>query len=385
MSKQVSNFDGISTSNPYNKVYNSFKSYATTAAEKSANELFKDKPFSLEYRPLYLASKLLKVVANVVSCLTLFYALYAAIAPTIGSAPAIGISCTICLILEYIKNYLWRIGSKQAQKYNTYSTLLISALLGLHLISLIGSAFGAYKLPESLPEQPTPAAVLFNVDSIQRAYNAKLGMIDKQLLILASNTRSHAVKAAANLTNQKRTIQAEQSSLTAIYRAKNDSISQSHQNTILSAQNANKAYILNMQYTAVGACVFFELLYILAAFFIAYYLFRMYVEATAGKAAIKPTVSAVKDSTTANVTSAIKEPSQLPEKAPAATERVTIKGFEQVRKQGEIEGKKMDYTRVCEHTPCSNKFIHKVHNQKYCSTKCRIAAWESKAGKRLIK
>ena len=83
-------------------------------------------------------------------------------------------------------------------------------------------------------------------------------------------------------------------------------------------------------------------------------------------------------STTANVTTH--------HQAQNNEERTIIKGFhtgttDAVKRQTFTDA--VNKLKICQH--CKAEYMYKIHNQKFCSESCRIAAWEQKTGIRFRK
>lgn len=356
----------ISNKNPYNKPYELFKESRINAAAKAADDIYKDQPYSEEYYPVYLASNGLKLVANIISALTCYFALYYALEPTLGTYAAIPSAVVVCLILELLKNALWRLTSKQRIKYNLLNYTLLIALVALHIFSVGGSAYGAARLADSIPIATIPSPAYHDVDSLNKAYVAAIKSLDQQIKALSTCTRSKCIAATANLIKQKqeltRTNTAESTRLTAL----NQSLRLEHQANSQTATKEREKALQRYKTTAVVAAISFELLFIICQLFSMYYLFRCYVDTNSEQTETPPTVQVelpVIDS----------DPKQeQPSQAPEAIKRTEIKGFSNGAQEQELE--KLQFTRICEYGKCAKPYLHKVANQKFCSSKCRLAA-----------
>ncbi|MBL7815206.1 MAG: hypothetical protein JNL70_09355 [Saprospiraceae bacterium] len=71
--------------------------------------------------------------------------------------------------------------------------------------------------------------------------------------------------------------------------------------------------------------------------------------------------------------------------------RTVIRGFQRqndlptanVEQQALTTNTDKSKMKVCLH--CETEYVYKIHNQKYCSENCRIAAWEARTGKKFSK
>jgi hypothetical protein len=361
----------INDLNPKNQTFNDYQKNTSTLSSKQAQGIYKDKYFADEYKPVYISSVALKFVANIVSASTLLVACFLAFMGLLGVYLGAIIGGLFCILFETMKSYTWRITAKQVLKYKRASMAAVLVLCGLHLVSLGGSCFGAWQLPRLMPKEKLEQAAVQNIDSINTSYLAQLTIIDQQIKALQDKTSSSTARRTINsLTSQRGQILEAQK--LAVLEAKKENRTKSQEKKEQTAQEnlERQEQIKQNQYACIIAAVFFELLFISCSLFIAYYLFRQFIdESTEPTASVHPSITELKTSIN-NL-----EQSTTAHQAPPVN-RVVIKGFEQNGKsqvvdKEELDGKRLDFTRVCQFNECKKPFIHSIHNQKFCSRECR--------------
>lgn len=250
----------------------------------AANQIFQDLPFELEYKRLYQFAGVLMVVCSVVSFGTAVTGVKFGLAPAFGAFIGYTVGALVCGVLELIKSSVWQTTTKAIMKYKNVSIVSVGMLVGLHLISLGSSAFGAYVLP--LEMQPPTVTQTNGVDTIAAK---ELSALDAQIQSLQAQTNSlsgalinpqtgkkssSTAKAISTNNAQIQAMQAQKIALLeSIERSK-----ESAANDELSAKSEHAAKVLQLQYISGGLAVFFELLYLFATFFKFKYMFRVFVD-----------------------------------------------------------------------------------------------------------
>lgn len=365
----------INDLNPKNQTFNEYQEKTSTLSSKQAQGIYKDKYFADEYKPVYISSVALKFVANIVSASTLLVACSLAFMGLLSVHFGVILGLLFCILFETMKSYTWRITAKQVLKYKRASMAAVLVLCGLHLVSLGGSCFGAWQLPKLMPKEKLEQAAVQNIDSINTSYLAQLATVDQQIKALQNKTSSSTARRTINnLTNQRGQILEAQKLAVLEAKKENSTKSQEKKDQAARANVERKERIKQNQYACIIAAVFFELLFISCSLFIAYYLFRQFIDETS-EPTTEPTASVHPSTTEIKADSKILEQPTTAHQAPPIN-RVVIKGFEQngksqVLEKEPLDGKRLDYTRVCQFDECQKPFIHSIHNQKFCSSKCR--------------
>ena len=178
----------INDLNPKNQTFNEYQEKTSTLSSKQAQNIYKDKYFANEYKPVYISSVALKFVANIVSAATLLVAYSLAFMGLFSVHFAVIMGALTCILLESMKSYTWRITAKQVLKYKRASMAAVLVLCGLHLVSFGGSCFGAWQLPRLMPKEKLEQAAVQNIDSINTSYLAQLATVDQQIKALQDKT-----------------------------------------------------------------------------------------------------------------------------------------------------------------------------------------------------
>ena len=394
----------LSFANPFDAVFEQVKDAGVNVVSEriaqKATEMYKDKPFGLEYKSTYTVTNLVAGVSGVVSFASALFALQTVLFWIVGYYVSWLGSLILCALIEVLKTQIW---GKTAKNYNVYkrvSMLGVSTLFGLHILSLVSSGYGAYIIPSQFVAPPAPV-----LDSVAaKASQTVLGEaenLDAQILgIDAQITKFSAVlikpngqkssstaKEITNLNAQKSELQAQKKD--AILRVEQMRKEQKEQSEKIGLET--KGEVLTLQYIAVGVAVLFELLYILCTLFGFYYMFRVYVDTIETNDNRKETNDLVINSNdnrkeaNQNLTNTYdnrKETNdnrkeQTPHPAPPANKNPSKIGFKFYDTNGGLILPKC--------ANCETDFIPKHHKQKYCTDNCRVQNWEQKTGKTLPK
>jgi len=369
----------INDLNPKNETFNNYQEKAKSIVSRQAQNLYQDKYFGEEYRAVFISSVGLRFVANIASAATLFIAVFLAANLLLGVYLSFAIGLIFCLFFEILKNYVWKITAKQSLKYKRISTAAVLVLVALHLVSLGGSCFGAWQLPTLLSAPRAEQEKLKDLDKINTSFLSQISAIDKQIEQLQSKTSSSTIrKALNNLTIQrKQTLDAQKTALEYAKKFNNSISLQNQQKTKLAISN-HSTKIKQAQINCVGLAVFFELLFIISSIFIAYYLFRQFIDDT------EPSES----NEQANV--------KHQENNQESNKKQASKGHQApvnatVQKIGFVQGENLSqngkrtelkYTKICALDSCKKPYLHNIHNQKYCSVDCRKIAYEERKSKK---
>lgn len=377
----------FSFKNPFLQTWEQYKKAAeenaNTRIQKQAKKVYKDKPYSIEYLGVYSASKILKNLSNIVSVSTCIVALYLALKGLLNDYLAASLAVSIAGLLEFIKNSVWKISTKSKMKYQNNSIALFSVLIVLHLFSIGASGFGAFRLPELFPQTKIQDSKLISIDSINQSYLVQGIAIDKQINDLSGGAaNSSTIRGTIKqLTNQKTNLLKAQKTAIESAITQNITIEQKNNKTALESKLAHQKQLTIIKWSSVGAALLFELLYIVCALFIYHYLFRAFIDGL--KNAQEQEQSIDNQENNNNTNGSRYDNRNSNNQTPHSP--VNKIGFINYEDREFEQNKELKYTRICLHDDCKKPYIHRSHNQKYCEDKCRIAAWEKRTGKKLIK
>lgn len=365
-----------------------FKAFASTLSAKNAqdhatatathsSEVFRDKPFSEEYRTLYQVAIVGQSVSQVVTfCTTaslgvfalthiipLWWGIYFAV--PIGTAFAFGV--------ERVKRSTLAIASKHLLKYKTFGFVGIVAVLVM-CVSIAAALYGAKELPGVVyapPERVTDTAA---ADALNADINRIQADIDRV---------QNGLKTANNWIAENRTLprlQKERAALVERRDATRSAADTRADTRYSEAQQERAAKVDKMQGYSVGAAIVAELVFLLCSAFVLYFLFRHFAEQeTASETDALPESATAQTVTFSQNGTADKVTADKGNGLPQNGMRRPI-GFNYANRITEnVEGNR----RLCAH--CKNPYTYGHARQKYCCDECRVAAWESRTGRPLQK
>lgn len=354
--------------NPFERKFREFSAGLTaeTTADKTAEtatqaqDVYKDKPFSLEYRPLFVVARVGRALAQVVTFtatagIAAFVVLQVAPPGAIGYYIAVPVALLFALGVEQVKWRALAIGAKQVLKYRTLGVAGLVAVLGVS-VSVFLAIVGARELPEIVHPAPIrPAADAAEVAALDASIERVQADIDRlknsPSWRVQNRTLPRLLRERAGLV-EKRTEAAK--------------VAQTAAGDVYSEAQAQRAATVNrMRVYCIAAAIAGELIFLLCGFFILYYLFRQYSEGagTAGKVGTAD----------ADARSSLNG-------APAPGVRYTVN-----LSSGERLTKIVNETgnATCEH--CGTMYLRNHKKQRFCSETCRVASWEQRTGATLKK
>lgn len=370
--------------NPKNAIYHSYKEKVKDIISRQANEMYRDKYFADEYKAVYLIASTLRGVANLLSSSTFTIAVYLAFSFVIPKTYAFSLALVSSILFELIKNAIWGITAKTTLKYKKISIVAVLLLLGLHLVSIGGSMFGAWQITNLLPPPATAPAPTIDIDSINQAYKVTFLEMDGQIKTLEAKKDWNSRVSLKEIINQKTALIESQKEAVKVARQANVQTMDKHTETLANNSIAAMTKRKGIRQASVIVTAFFELAFILCSIFIAYYLFRKHIDDTNEQE--QGINSSVK--TASVLTKTALDPTNGQEAPATNNSRTIVQGFRpmdgkrQEDDSNSSNSKELEYTRICELESCQNPFIHSIHNQKYCTTDCRKNAYlERRANK----
>lgn len=334
---------------------------AETAAQ--ANAVYQDKPFSVEYRPLFAVARIGRALAQVVTFMaTAGIGMFALLQIVPAGAPGYYIAAPIALLFAFgVEQVKWRalaIAAKQIFKYHTLGAAGLVAVLGV-CVSVFFAIVGAKELPEIVNPVPTrPAADAAQVAALDAGIDRVQADINR-------------LQSSKSWTTQNRTIP-------RLMRERADLVQRRAGAAKMAQDAAGEAYneahvqraatVQRMRVYCIAAAVAGESIFLLCGVWILYYLFRQFAE-TAGSISGAETTGARENQTLNGVHG-----------VPAQGVRYTVNLSAADRTTKIVNDTGKD---VCEH--CGNTYLRNHKKQKFCSEACRVASWEDRTGAKLQK
>lgn len=364
--------DKINDLNPKNENYHRYKQAVKSYVLRRASAMYQDLYFWQEYKSVFLAASAIKYLANIASGLTVTIAIYLACKLLFGTLAAVCLAVLLSVLFEVLKHRVWNITAKQYLKYKQLSVFALSSLAALHLVSLCGSAFGAWNLPNLVSEPQQIAVNLTDIDSLKASYLAQIVATDKQLADLSHQTNSSTIrKAVKNLTDQKNTILKSQNLAVQDAKLQNDKTVQANKETLTAAKKQHNNELQAAKYYCLGASVFFEVIFVLCSVFVAYYLFRAAIDMDS-ESEQEPLHDYPRGGL--QTVALDDEKNQAGQRPEEMQKRAVIQGFSK-QDSKRHDGNRLNYTKICAFDDCQRPFVHSIHNQKYCCENCRKEAY----------
>lgn len=363
-----------------------FKAFATALSAKNAQdhaddtggksaEVFRDKPFSEEYRTLYAVANVGQLLSQIVTYLTTaalgVFALTHVIPLWWGIYLAVPLALAFAFGVERVKRSSLAIAAKHLLKYRTFGFVGIAAALVM-CVSIAAALYGAKELPGVVYPAPKRAAN----PAAAAALIADIDRIQSDIDRLQAGLKSGANWIAENRTLPK--LQAQRAALVERRDAATAASERRADTDHAEALADRAAKVDKMQVYSIAAAVVAELVFLLCTVFVYYYLFRHFAEQQATKE--QDTWSTLRSEA-------------VPPFFQNRTTTATVNGHrlphdEPKRPIGFTYGKRntenvVGNQRACAH--CGNAYTYGHARQKYCCEACRVAAWESRTGRPLQK
>ena len=356
-------------SNPFDSKFTAFsanlsaknaESHAANVAAKSG-EVFKDVPFSVEYRTVYQVAQVGQSFSQIITFTTTaalgVFATIHVVPLWWGVWLAFPLGLLFAFGVEKVKRLTLAIASKHLLKYKTFGGVGVVACLVM-CVSVAAALLGAKELPNVVYPKPTRVENVASVEALTSDLNRVQTDIERTTGNLAQG---------ANWVAENKTLPRLQRERTALIEKRTQAAKEAAERADAGKVEAEADRLENiekMQVYSVSAAIVAELVFLLCTVFVFYYLFRHYAEANEGREAQAQTrdASNVRYSATANL---------------AANDNRLTTIVEDARKPDNAEKK------ICGW--CKTPYIYAHKKQLYCCEKCRISAWESRTGAKLKK
>ena len=375
--------------NPFERKFKEFaqnltsknaEGHAEHIASKSG-EVFKDKPFTDEFKTVYTVAQVGQSVAQVVTFLTTaalgVFALTHVIPLSWGVWVAVPLALLFAFGVEKVKRSTLAIASKHLLKYKTFGFVGFVALLTL-CVSIAAALFGAKELPGVVYPKPTRAvdgtsvtALTADIDKVQADIDRLQGNLKSGKNWVAEN------RTLPKLQGQRAALVEKRDAATKDAAGRGDS---EHAEALADRQEK----VDKMQVCAVGAAIVAELVFLLCTGFVLYYLFRHYAEQNHDahdesedllRSQPPPIKQPVNGRPVASNLSAA--PESVRYTIPADDARARDSALSNITHSVETVDSSL---KPC--AWCSTPFRPKTTWQKFCNTECKFAENESRHGTR---
>lgn len=373
--------------NPFERKFREFAQTLTTKnaqghADQVASisgDVFKDKPFTEEFKTVYAVAQWGQSVAQVVTFLTTaalgVFALTHIIPLWWGIYVAVPLGLLFAFGVEKVKRSTLAIASKHLLKYKTFGFVGFVALLTL-CVSIAAALYGAKELPGVV--YPLPARMVdgSNVQTLSADIERVQADIDRT----AADLKSGKNWIAENHTLPR--LQKERAALIEKRDAATREATGRGDMEHAEALAARQEKVDKMQGYAVGAAIVAELVFLLCTGFVFYYLFRHFAEVNheapgetdetlhSQPTTPRPTANG-RPTIAQNLRSA---PEVVAYTLPAVPTRARNAAVTNATVTAD------PFNKSC--AQCSAPFYAKVGWQKFCSEPCKLAFHEAKHGTR---
>lgn len=280
----------FSFSNPFDAVFEQVKAAGETVQNdrkaKEAFAVYSDKPFAVEYASIYTLSKGVALAAGLVSFASAIFALQSVLFWVVGLYVSWAGAGVLCYAIEKLKTQVWEKVAKAHLKYKRFLAGGLGVLVGLHLLSLGTSLYGAFLIPAQF--QPEPIRTDSTTEKAHGLVFEQVATIDKQisnldaqiqaqtpLLVKPNGAKSSSTaKSLSALNTQKSELQKQKAGILE----KVESVQKEYKEVSEKRAQTQNKEVEFLQYLCVGVAALFELIFVLCTLFSYYYLFRVYVE-----------------------------------------------------------------------------------------------------------
>lgn len=379
-------------SNPFQQKYNEFaksltaknaEGHAEHVASKSG-EVFKDKPFTEEFKTVYTVAQWGQSVAQVVTYLTTaalgVFALTHIIPLWWGIYIAVPLGLIFAFGVEKVKRSTLAIASKHLLKYKEFGFVGVVALLVM-LVSIAAALYGAKELPGVVYPKPTRAIDGTSVSALTADINRVQADIDR----LQSNLKSEKNWQAENRSLPK--LQSQRAALVEKRDAATKDAAGRGDAEHVEALADRQEKVDKMQVYAVGAAIVAELIFLLCTGFIFYFLFRHWAEENHEEAdasdSLRTQPAPIKQPmngrpVSQNLSAA---PEAVSHTIPADKSPQFARARDDYRFKAPTIIVNDTNQRQCEH--CKQPYVYKHAKQKFCCEQCRIDSWQASTGRKM--
>jgi len=376
----------VSLKNSKDQNFENYRGKVFNILEKKAQNLFKDKYFHEEFKAVFAFTSILRIISSLVSFFTGFVAVQMATKLLFGSYLSVFFALSVCVCLEVVKTFFWRINSKWILKYKKVSRPIVGSLVGLHVLSLAFSAYGGWLLPLMARTPTLPKVKIINLDDVAKPFVESIAKIDAQITAnsakIAKTTSNSTVRSlnviSKTLLEQKAAQETAKNRAILNATTKNNILQAKTDQKAQKAQKTRSKAVFVAQISCLVASLFFEFLFVACSVFGVYYLFRLNIDVEAEK---QPESLPSKQQNTQQAENEAldgkKTPSEQPENGKNEQPHKAPKAKAPKKRIGYFKDHS-ESPKICQLESCGNSFESKVHNKLFCSSECRKLAYQQR-------
>jgi len=378
--------------NPFERKFKAFaqtlgaqnaQGHAEHVASKSG-EVFKDAPFTEEFKTVYTVAQWGQSVAQVVTYLTTaalgVFALTHIIPLWWGIYIAVPLGLLFAFGVEKVKRSTLAIASKHLLKYKQFGFVGVVAALVM-CVSIAAALYGAKELPGVVYPKPPRAVDGASVTAL----TADIDRVQSDIDRLQGNLKTGKNWVGENKTLPK--LQAQRAALIEKRDAATTTAQGRGDTEHLEALADRQEKVDKMQVYAVGAAIVAELIFLLCTGFILYYLFRHFAEenheAADASDSLRTQPAPIKQPINGRPVS--QNLSAAPESVSHTIPADKAPQFARARDDYRFKAPTIIVNdtnqRQCEH--CKQPYVYKHAKQKFCCEQCRIDSWQAATGRKM--
>lgn len=344
----------------------SYQNFITASESQSIIDFFKDKPYYERTAKLAAFLAVLAVVCNILSGLTESIFLHQKFSLFIPfMAVSIVLVLAVVLIIEGVKRYTLPQLFRYWFQYKEVDFINLS----IYFVAVAASVWLSFQGSKYLPSMVTEAEVV-NVEDVAARYDAMIKEAEQkaEAYFNANNWRGKLDNSSRptynQLTEAVTTLKAE--------KLKAEKATNEENKANMEAWKAeNEKDGLHLGYITIAS----EIVLFLIVGFLIYRKWRHVAQFAniQNVAAEETTIQTIKPSTTGTSTT--------PSSSSIELHNENRKQVVKTLKVDNNENRKEAKLRRCKH--CNNEYVYRHHKQKYCSDKCRVAAYNKRNGTNL--
>lgn len=368
----------------------------SSAIYEKAAEKLEPKPYAQQAKPLYLLSKYFSVAYHLLSysIALIGITLYALqLDSVIYQIILILLAFILLAVIEIAKtnssNAVFASKARQEQPNQLFFIVLVITTFFSFVTSVWSAKEAVYFASTNSKMISTDSLRSSQIDSVNTLYSTQISSLESS--IKASQNTLNTTKTNWKINVAQKDLKESQNRLLTVLDSKEKALQiiESQSNEVNSQTNQKGLFIAKL---AAVIFLIFEVLNL-----VSYWFLYQYYQSCLLESSIRDTNTGTGafTSVTAGVTSAVQQAAEtLKNPIPnlnyttAVTSAVKPNsnriGFEYGKLEESEESKEKelkDGNRICLH--CKDPYTYKVHNQKFCSSECRIDFWQKKNNKKL--
>ena len=357
-------------SNPFERKFTQFASNLTQLGvnheaehlTKTAGDIYRDKPFTEEFRAIFTVAKVGQTISQVVTfCATAalgVFALSHIIPGSMGIYLAIPVAILFAFGVEKVKRSTLTTAAKFHLKYGKVGAVGAVAIVVM-LVSIAAALYGAKELPAVIYPEPKKEVSGASVAQL----TTEIDRVQKDIERTAERLNQTPGWSGRSATLTR--LQTERARLISERTAAENRAQEVGNDEHIEAVQARAEKVDKLQVYSVSVAVISELIFAICTAFILYYLFRQFAESQPEEKQQEQTII-------------VEQPVEMPAK-PAINGRTFVANLAVNDNRNENRLTKIVMgNRKCAH--CEQNYDYRHAKQKYCSDECRIEAWQLRTG-----